>query len=208
MKGLRKKLLVYGAPVLLCVIAGTQIYFARTTLLSPWKGGGFGMFSTVDSPAARFLRIFLITKNEEIPILLPPDMNTTAQQVRTIPTEAGLRNIARYVSRGQWVAYQMDSAVDHYRDLLSKYSAADGDLTRHDQIPDRNAVTAADRKVIDFGEARILRRLQVGESVSPHNPPIEFTKVRAELWMIKFDAQTSQLRAARVFEITVDRKGQ
>lgn len=208
MKRLRKNLFVYAAPALLCVIASGQIYVARTTLLSPWKGGGFGMFSTVDSPAARFLRIYLVTQDEEIPILLSSDMNARAQKMRTIPTESGLRNIADDVSRVQWVGYQMNNAVDHYHDLLSKYSAADGNLNRREQIRASNSVTETNNKVIDFGKAKIVRRLEMGESPSPHNPPITFTKVRAELWMIKFDAQASQLRATRVFEVTVDRKSQ
>ena len=48
---------VMGAPLVLILIACLQIYLTQTQELSRWKGGGFGMFSTLDSPSARFLRI-------------------------------------------------------------------------------------------------------------------------------------------------------
>ena len=43
------------APLILCGIALVQFVLAHTVDLSPWKGGGFGMFSTVDTPAMRFI---------------------------------------------------------------------------------------------------------------------------------------------------------
>ena len=33
---------------LLLVVAGVQVALVKTEGLSPWKGGGFGMFSTTD----------------------------------------------------------------------------------------------------------------------------------------------------------------
>lgn len=42
-------------PVLLVVIACAQFYVANTSTLSPWKGGGFGMFATIDGSSMRSL---------------------------------------------------------------------------------------------------------------------------------------------------------
>lgn len=41
--------------IILCGIASVQLYLANFDGLSPWKGGGFGMFSTVDSPPMRLI---------------------------------------------------------------------------------------------------------------------------------------------------------
>lgn len=41
------------AALILCGIAIAQLILANTGDLSPWKGGGFGMFATVDSPLMR-----------------------------------------------------------------------------------------------------------------------------------------------------------
>lgn len=42
-------------PTILILVALLQFYLARTANLSPWKGGGFGMFAAVDSPSMRVL---------------------------------------------------------------------------------------------------------------------------------------------------------
>lgn len=39
----------FAAPLLLVLVAFYQIFRTQTLLSSPWKRGGFGMFSTVDS---------------------------------------------------------------------------------------------------------------------------------------------------------------
>ncbi len=34
-------------PILLCLVAGIQFFQSQTSYLSPWKGGGFGMYTTI-----------------------------------------------------------------------------------------------------------------------------------------------------------------
>jgi hypothetical protein len=47
-------------PVALLVsVACVQIILTRTSGLSPWKGGGFGMFSTTDDSGRRRVRVFV-----------------------------------------------------------------------------------------------------------------------------------------------------
>ena len=41
------------APALLVAVASTQIALSRTFDLTAWKGGGFGMFSTLDHAGYR-----------------------------------------------------------------------------------------------------------------------------------------------------------
>ena len=44
-------------PALLCAIAVGQMTLARVSTLTAWKGGGFGMFASVDRPNNRYLSI-------------------------------------------------------------------------------------------------------------------------------------------------------
>ena len=44
-----------AVPCLLVLVALNQIRLAHTSWLSPWKGGGFGMFSSTDDPGQRFI---------------------------------------------------------------------------------------------------------------------------------------------------------
>src|SRR5918993_690761 len=62
--------LPYVAPVLLVAVAVQQIILSSAFHLSPWTGGGFGMFSSVDTFATRVLRGVLIVDGREIPIRL------------------------------------------------------------------------------------------------------------------------------------------
>jgi hypothetical protein len=90
-------------PVLLCAIAFLQIVLAQTHALSPWKGGGFGMFSSVDSPSARFIRAYLIDGEQEYAVLLPRHLGSVAQQARTMPNPVTLNLIARETARARWI---------------------------------------------------------------------------------------------------------
>ncbi|ELR99475.1 hypothetical protein [Gloeocapsa sp. PCC 73106] len=46
-----------GLPgLILVLVALVQIYLTQTAELSPWKGGGFGMFGAIDSPSMRFIK--------------------------------------------------------------------------------------------------------------------------------------------------------
>jgi hypothetical protein len=47
----RNKILTYAVPALLVGIATTQLFLATFSTLSPWKGGGFGMFSSISQRA-------------------------------------------------------------------------------------------------------------------------------------------------------------
>ncbi len=59
------------APIILAIlVALSQIYLARFQGLTPAKGGGFGLFSTVDKLANRNLRAYLITEDREIPFAI------------------------------------------------------------------------------------------------------------------------------------------
>ena len=49
-------------PALLCVVALGQITLARYSTLTPWTGGGFGAFASVDHPKNRFLSVVGLTR--------------------------------------------------------------------------------------------------------------------------------------------------
>jgi hypothetical protein len=51
-------LIRYAAVMVLLLVAVIQFFLVQTIHISPWKGGGFGMFSTVGSQNSYFLRVF------------------------------------------------------------------------------------------------------------------------------------------------------
>jgi hypothetical protein len=87
----------YLPSILLIAVALLQIYLAAVRqILTPAKGGGFGLFSTVDKLETRDVRVYVVGETSERPIglealwgVLPPAMS--------LPTDARLRAVARTV---------------------------------------------------------------------------------------------------------------
>ena len=85
-------------PVALLVVVGcTQVSFARTAGLSPWKGGGFGMFSTTDDAGRRGVRVFVSAAERSEEMGIPPSLEDVAKRAAVFPTDAWLTRLARGV---------------------------------------------------------------------------------------------------------------
>ena len=80
--------------VLLATVAMNQLRLAHTESLSPWSGGGFGMFSTTDSPDNRHLHA--VVQNESIrrEVAIPKALATETLRVTTLPTRKRLGALA------------------------------------------------------------------------------------------------------------------
>ena len=53
-------------PLLLVMVGVHQLALAAFGELTPWKGGGFGMFATADRPEHRVVRTSLVTADETV----------------------------------------------------------------------------------------------------------------------------------------------
>lgn len=96
----------FGPVLLLTVVASFQQLLAHSRNLSPWKGGGFGMFSTVDSPSARFVRVYLTVAHQELAVAVPPHLGQVARELRTLPTRSRIEHFTVELIRSAWkVAY-------------------------------------------------------------------------------------------------------
>ena len=82
---------VYVAPAVLLGVAATQVYHVRANGLTVWRGGGFGMFSTVDGPSQRLLRAYLLVQGKEVPVTVPRDLARLNAVARILPTPDRLR---------------------------------------------------------------------------------------------------------------------
>jgi hypothetical protein len=82
---------------LLVAVACAQVTLARTAGLSPWKGGGFGMFSTTDDGGRRRVRIFASApeRSEEMAISL--SLEDAVRRAAVLPGDVQLTRVARLV---------------------------------------------------------------------------------------------------------------
>lgn len=100
------------APAMLITVAAGQLYAATQHTLSPWKGGGFGMFSTVDSPGNRFVRCVLVGKPrgeadaEPVEVFVPLPTSReyldTLDQLKSWPDAATLQELADEFLSKNW----------------------------------------------------------------------------------------------------------
>jgi hypothetical protein len=81
------------APALLLALGLAQIAGWLAFDLSPWKGGGFGMFSTNDHGAFRQVHVFERGEAGEQRVALPSELDRLRRHVREVPREANLRRL-------------------------------------------------------------------------------------------------------------------
>ena len=84
----------------LLVVAGGQMTVGRAWGLSPWKGGGFGMFSTLDARPFRYVRVYLTAPERSEELAIPASLEDAAAAAEILPTDAQLERLAlRIVER-------------------------------------------------------------------------------------------------------------
>jgi hypothetical protein len=94
----RERVAVALPSALLLAVAATQMTLAWTSHLSPWKGGGFGMFASVDGTPFRAVRIFVTAPNRSEELLVPPSLEEDAARAATFPHRRALAGLARRVA--------------------------------------------------------------------------------------------------------------
>jgi hypothetical protein len=85
-------------PVLLVVVAVCQIGLAKTAGLTAWKGGGFGMFSTLDHGAYRGIDVVIEAADRSEAQEIPPSLAELAARAAAYPSDWMLRRLAEGVA--------------------------------------------------------------------------------------------------------------
>jgi hypothetical protein len=82
---------------LLLTVAATQMAVARHGLLSPWKGGGFGMFASIDGLPFRQVRIVVDAPGRSEEIDPPASLERLTARTATYPHMRALERLGRAV---------------------------------------------------------------------------------------------------------------
>ncbi|HEX5066888.1 MAG TPA: hypothetical protein VFY49_12290 [Myxococcota bacterium] len=86
---------------LLVLVATAQIVAAKTGPISPWLGGGFGMFATTDSPSRRHLHAVALREGLHEELELPEELALSVRKAQSFPSQRRLRALAREIEA--WV---------------------------------------------------------------------------------------------------------
>ena len=101
------KLVSYLPALLLAAISINQLILANFFNLSPWLGGGYGMFSTSDVGNNRHIHVYARSESIIKEIILPSEMNYLALKIQSFPTESNLNFLAKTVAK-----QEADNTVD------------------------------------------------------------------------------------------------
>ena len=126
--------------VLLTIVATTQIVLTRVTMLSPWKGGGFGMFSTLDGRPFRYARMFVRAPERSEELAVPPSLEELVASVEILPGEAQLDRLARAVVARE---RRRGRPADEVRIEVWRVEFAAGSLKPRDSLLKRHEFRAA-----------------------------------------------------------------
>jgi hypothetical protein len=201
---LPQRLLAFLAPGVLVLVACVQMTFVRTHDLTPWKGGGFGMFSTLDSQVTRALRVVLLTEEGEAVVALP-NLNVRKERLLNMPDDDVLRGLAAHAVGQEWIVYTYDELREIKGDLPAEFrrqmaridaarrEAAGGEGQHEDSTIALPGVSPA---LIAFPYARRSLRIE-GE-----RPAV--LGARAEVWRLLFDAESDRLHEELINDATVE----
>lgn len=111
----RAALLVYLAPGVLVVVAVIQAVLTQTQDLTPWKGGGFGMFASVDRVEHRAVRLYLETEDGQV-LAVPslsagePAVRDLAARVQALPSDGAVGALAAEMASLDWSSAELNGA--------------------------------------------------------------------------------------------------
>ena len=122
-------------PTAAIAVALWQVSAAQLLGLTPWRGGGFGMFSTINAPGSRYLAIEAADSSAiEYQVVLPSKQFAGALSPQVIgralafPTESRLEGIGRAILSAETRTLPLPTAgavtASNYSEFLEPLKAA------------------------------------------------------------------------------------
>ena len=126
--------------LVLAVVATAQIVLTQVAMLSPWKGGGFGMFATLDGRPFRYVRIFVRAPQRSEELAVPASLEELAASVEILPGAPQLERLARGVVARE---HRRGRPADEVRVDVWRVEFAAGSLAPRDRLLRRYEFRAA-----------------------------------------------------------------
>lgn len=183
-----RSLAISLASILLIVVACRQFYLTQVHDLTPWLGGGFGMFASVDRIDHRVTRAYLLTNKGELPIEIPTlDSGIRLQMKAGIVPESD-----------RMPGFE---PLNQLRKLEMKARA----------MPTEERLAATAKALAKWdGTQKLLRTSLQDEANDPAQDLMidseansAWQGVRVEVWRFEFDASERELSARRLAEHTL-----
>lgn len=92
-----RDLMPLAPAILLCLVAVAQVYLTRAERLTPWKGGGFGMFSTNDD-GSRPIGIRISGPAGDHAVSIPTALSGQWYRASLLPSRRRLTRLGREIA--------------------------------------------------------------------------------------------------------------
>jgi hypothetical protein len=180
------------APVCLLLIVGLHAYRVIAFDQSRWKGGGFGMFSTVDAESSRFLKIYLtFADGRTVPVPLPDAFRKRGDTLRVLPSPAVAQELADRLLKLRWRRQSTERQQE----------AHTGNARPKDHVWSTADLHPAEESVdepLTIGIPSDYAPVAAGAHASQGSAPIA---VRVEVWRQRYDGQQQQLIASPILSV-------
>ena len=194
-----ERLVVLIAPALLVFIVLQQRYHVETEGQTPWAGGGFGMFSTVDVPGSRMVRAYALTDLGPA-LIIEPQVGVPMRLLYSQPKPERLTAAARYLAAQGYSVFEAEAYREIWPalpDLMKTYLR--GSPAWQDALHDS---TAAGTWSEVYPERIAFRQRQTPSVGLP--VPARVLGGRIEVWRSHFDPAIDLLTWELIGEAATD----
>lgn len=174
-----------AVPCLLILIAAGQIVQANFMELSPWKGGGFGMFAAIDSPGMRFISVEALDEDGK-PCTIEVGFQGMGEQG---PFTSSIGRYLTCVPKQRTLQYI--GVLLLKADLIPRTTNKDAILERFLQ---QNPALSASVTRITQTQEPVFRPRRPADIIEPGTPVIRLKAVRLQNWRLLFDHETAAVR--------------
>ncbi|GAB4373169.1 MAG: hypothetical protein Kow00121_16180 [Elainellaceae cyanobacterium] len=177
-----------GLPgAILVLVALLQLYLTQTADLSPWKGGGFGMFGAIDAPSMRVIQAEALDQDGK-PIQLDVYSaldDRTIRCIRTLPRQSDLKQIAP-----QFIAQAVVPTTIERQAIYEKLQMKNSDFLIGQGLPQDFPVDRAVNPLPAQSDHPLAQPLYRLKTIYDPDVPEAIKTVKAirlQWWRIRFD---------------------
>lgn len=179
------------APVCLLLVAALQAGRVAFCHQSAWKGGGFGMFSTVDTPQSRFLRIHLQTPQGRVPVEVPSRWKHLASELCTAPSASRIEELAERLAQETWI-----DEAQRWAGIATRIAQSDPQTIDPSLLRNRDTTPAAPLPPRAGARSAVVAAGSIDARREQHDA-IAVERVDVELWRYTYDRLTRRVVATR-----------
>jgi hypothetical protein len=105
----KASLISYTTITVMLIVSAVQFILIRKVHISPWKAGGFGMFSTLNTPISHIIRVYNYSPDgQKQPIIIPEKLKPMETKIRHIAIDYYINSFKSAIQQEKWVLLKQE----------------------------------------------------------------------------------------------------